>query len=109
MASPQDKENFVTFQDSRNDSSGSFTNSFEVLQMVKENSTTGELRSQQNDRRKGVRPPKSHYQKENFAKKIYNNYVSYKKLLIEKMTPQEFSLRKKKLLVESRASTFGRL
>ena len=109
MPTPQEKANFVSFQDPKNDSSNSFTNSFEALRMVKENSMTGELRSHPNNKMKGGRPPKSHYSKETFAKKIYNNYASYKRLKTEKMTPKEFALRKKKLLLESRISVFDRL
>ncbi|KAH7691876.1 Retrotransposon gag domain-containing protein [Dioscorea alata] len=54
IPSPQEKASFVSFQDSKNNSSSSFTNSFEPLRMVKENSTTGELRSQQNNIKKGA-------------------------------------------------------
>ena len=72
--------------------------------MVKENSMTSELRSHQNNEVKGGRPPKSHYSKEIFAKRIYNNYTSYKRLRTEKMMPKEFTLRNKKLLLESWAS-----
>ena len=38
MPTPQAKANFVSFQDSRNDSPSSFINSFEALRTVKENS-----------------------------------------------------------------------
>lgn len=68
--------------------------------MVKKNSTIAELYSQQKDMRKEGRPLKSHYYKETFVKKIYNNYTSYRKLKIEKMTLKEFYLRKKKLIME---------
>lgn len=51
-------------------------------------------------------PLKSHYQKENFWKKIYNNFVSYKKLQMKMLTRKEFSLRKKKLVIELQASAF---
>ena len=54
MPTPQEKANFVSFQDSRNDSSNSFTNSFEALRMVKENSMIGELRSHPNNKMKGA-------------------------------------------------------
>ena len=77
--------------------------------MVKENSIVGELRSQPNNKMKGGWPPKSHYSKETFAKRIYNNYTFYNKLKIKKMKPKEFALRKKKLLLESRASVFDQL
>ncbi|KAH7657797.1 hypothetical protein IHE45_17G045100 [Dioscorea alata] len=59
--------------------------------------------------KKGGRPPRFHQSKNTFAKKIYNNYTSYRKLQTEKMTPREFYLRKKNLLSESRASVFDRL
>ena len=104
ILAPQQKGNFVSFQDSRNDSSNSFTNFFEALRMMKKDSMTGELCFHLNNEIKAGRPPKSHYSKEIFAKRIYNNYTSYKRLRTEKMMPKEFTLRKKKLLLESWAS-----
>ena len=77
--------------------------------MVKENSMIGELGSHPNNKMKGGRLPKSHYSNETTAKRIYNNYTSYRKLKTEKMTPKEFALRKKKSLLESRAFVFYRL
>ena len=103
MLTPQEKANFVSFQGSRNDSPSSFTNSFKALRIVKENSMTGELHSHPNNKMRGGRPPKSHDSKGTFARKIYNNYTSYKRLRTEKMTPKE--LPEKEVVI--RVTCFG--